>query len=409
MTRTVVVGAGLVGLACAHALQREGHAVTVLDRGLPGHGASYGNAAQIAIASIIPQATPGILRQTLTLLRDPQGPLVARPAYVARHLAWFLRFLLQGRADRTRAGTHAMAALLGQAWSTWRPLLADVGADALVSQSGALHVFGSSAAFEAARGAYEVRRELGIACEWMTPAAARELEPALTEAVQAVVRVPGMGYVRDTLALTRCLVDTIQSRGAQLLQADVLSLDGQGVTTSAGRIAADRVVLAAGAWSDRFASRLGVTVPMVSERGYHVMLPADSSPVRMPLLLVQRKVAVTPMADGIRLASVAEFTAPDAGPDPVRVAPVFAGLERWVRGLDAPPVRQWVGPRPSTPDSRPILGHAPKDSRVLLAYGHGHLGLSLAALTGQVIADLAQGRTPAIDMRSVSPSRRLPS
>jgi D-amino-acid dehydrogenase len=137
------------------------------------------------------------------------------------------------------------------------------------------------------------------------------------------------------------------------------------------------------------------------------MLAPGSSPLRMPVRMVERKVALTPMAAGIRMASVAEFTHADAPADHVRAAPVFDGLERFVQGVDAEPVSKWVGPRPSVPDSRPILGTAPAAPHVLLAYGHGHLGVTLAALTGRIIADVASGRDPRVDMRAVAPLRSL--
>jgi len=401
----VVLGAGLVGLACAHALQRDGFTVTVVDRGGVGEGASFGNAAHIAIASIIPQSTPGIIGQTIRLLKDPAGPLIVRPGYAARHLPWFARFVAQGTAERARAGTHAMAAMMAQAWDAWQPVLEDIGGGELVRQSGALHVFGSQAALRAAQAAYDLRRSLGVTCTPVDLEQARTMEPALTEQVGAVVWIPGMGYVTDTLALARRLAERIESRGGRILRAEATGVDARGVRTKEGRLDADRVVLAAGAWSHRLARELGVDIPLVSERGYHVMLAPGSSPLRMPVLMVERKVALTPMAAGIRMASVAEFAAADARADHARAERVFRGLERFVQGLDAEPVSRWVGPRPSVPDSRPILGQAPGAPHVLLAYGHGHLGVTLAALTGRVIADVASGRDPGIDMRAVAPLR----
>jgi len=400
-----VVGAGLVGLASALALQNAGFDVTVVDRGPVGEGASFGNASQIATASVVPQSVPGIWGQTLRLLRDPEGPLIARPAYIARNLSWFLRFLANGNAAQAERGTLAMAAMLGKAWDSWRPVVEQVGAQHLVRRSGALHVFRTRAALEASRRGYDTRRSLGIDAVELGIDDAMAHEPALAPTLAGAVHLPGMGYVSDTLGLSQLLAARLRQGGGQVLRADVGSIDNRGITTSLGRLDADQTVLAAGAWSPRFGAALGLRLPVVSERGYHCMLAPGSSPVRMPLLLVERKMAVTPMVQGVRMASVAEFTAPDARADHDRAARVFGQLGDWVQGLDATPVSRWVGPRPSTPDSRPVLGRAPGAPNVLLACGHGHLGLTLAALTGEVIADLARGRTPAIDMEAVSPLR----
>lgn len=401
----VVVGAGLVGLNCARSLQRDGFRVTVVDRGEPGQGASFGNASHIATASIIPQATPGVLRQTIRMLRDPRGPLVARAGYVARHLPWFLRFIANGDGGRMRTGAEAMAALMGQAWSAWRTVLDDVGAAPLVEHSGALHVFQSQQALAAARAAYEFRRELGVPFTELNPEAARAMEPALSPRIAGAMHLPDMGVVRDPLALSRSIAHVVRRDGGNIVQASAHRIDKQGVTTSAGRIDADVMVLAAGAWSTPMARQLGLRIPMVSERGYHLMYAPGSSAVRMPLLLVERKVAVTALHTGIRVASMAEFTAPDARADHARAAPVLTGLDDWLPELHREPLSRWVGPRPSTPDSRPVIGRAPTCPNVILAFGHGHLGLTLAAMTGQVVSDLASGRTPRIDMRSVAPGR----
>jgi D-amino-acid dehydrogenase len=404
MTRSAtVVGAGLVGLSCARALQREGYAVTVLDREGVCAGASFGNAAHIATASVLPQAAPGILRQFWRLARDPDGPLIARPGYVLRRANWFARFLAQARPSRYQAGAQAMAGLMAQAWPAWRSLLADTAATDLVRETGALHVFGSQAARAQAEAAYALRRQLGVPCEDLSGDEARELEPALGAKVQAAVHIPGMGMVTDTHALAQRIAARLQADGGRIEIAEVTQIGAQGVRVADVWRAADLTVLAAGAWSDRWARALGIDVPVVSERGYHLMLPASASALKLPVLLTEKKIAVTPMSQGLRLASVAEFAPPDAPPDLDRAFRVFRGLAGWVTGLEQPAVSAWVGPRPSTPDSRPIIGRSPRFPNVIAACGHGHLGLSLAAITGQAVADLARGRPGSLPAAWVSP------
>jgi len=400
-----VVGAGIVGLACARALQQAGFAITVVDRTGPCAGASFGNAAHIAIASIFPQSTPGIVGQSWRLLRDPNGPLVARPGYVLRHWPWFMRFLSLGRPDTVTRGTHIMNQLLSQAWTHWEPLLRDADAAHLVRKTGALHVFKSQTAMNKARGAYTERQRLGITCETLTAQQAMAMEPALTPNIGGAVHIPEMGLITDTHRLCMALFDRIAADGGQMLRQEVTAIRHDGVQTTEAFLPSNQVVLAAGAWSARFAKQLGVRIPVVSERGYHVMLPKTASPLHMPVLLIENKIALTPMQEGLRIASMAEFTLPDDRPDHARAAPVFQGLEQWIIGTDAPPQSRWVGPRPSTPDSRPIIGRSSLLPNVLLAYGHGHLGMTLAGLTASLVTSLATDGPPTIDMAWVSPAR----
>ncbi len=404
--KAAVLGAGVVGLACARALQRAGFEVTVVDRGPPGEAASLGNSGHLGTASIIPQATPGIWRQVPRMLLDRTSPLAVRPGYLAANLPWFLRFLVNGRREAAERGAEAMAALLGRVEESWAPLVADAGAQGIVQpKAGLMHVFRSRAALRGAAWAYDLRRRLGIRAEEMDGDAARALEPCLAAEVEAAVWLPDVGIVRDPLGLSRAIAARVEAAGGRFLRAEAAAVDARGIATRGGRVEADVVVLAAGAWSARFAAALGAPVPLAAERGYHVMLHGSNAPVRRALLLAERRVTVTPMAGGIRLATMAEFAAPEAAPDHERAAAAFAGAEAWVPGLGGRVASRWVGPRPSTPDSRPVIGRAPLAGNVLLAFGHGHLGMTLAALTGEVVANLALGREAGIDLAPVSPAR----
>jgi len=184
-----------------------------------------------------------------------------------------------------------------------------------------------------------------------------------------------------------------------------MGVDARGIQMAEGRLDADITVIAAGAWSARFAAPLGARIPLAAERGYHIMLEGSNTPVRRALMLAERRMAMTPMLHGIRLSGMAEYDDPDAAPNHACAAQVLDGAAAWVPGIGGRVASQWVGPRPSTPDSLPVIGRAPKAPNVIFAFGHGHLGLTMAALTGEAVTELAQGRPTTLDLSAVSPTR----
>lgn len=407
--KSLVIGAGVVGAAVAHALQAAGHATVLVERGEPGMGASFGNAGHIGTASMLPQATPGIWRNVPKWLRDPSSPLAVRPGAMVKHLPWFLRFLAQSPPAAMERNAAAIAALLAEVPGSWRALAADAGAEHLFDHtSGLLHVFEGVAAMEAGRWAYDLRQRFGVRVVELDAAATREREPCLAEHIHGGMWLPDVALVRDPLALTQAVVARFRALGGEVLQARVTGLWVERgrvrvVQTEGGSLEADLVVLCAGAWSGALGRQLGARVKLAAERGYHVMARGGNAPVRQPLMLAERRVVVSPMNTGLRMTTLAQFDAPDATPDHDRAARVFAGAEGAIPGVTGGIETRWMGPRPSTPDGLPVIGRAPRAENAILAYGHGHLGLTMAALTGRMVLDTLAGRTLP---EFVSPSRR---
>ena len=407
----LVLGAGVVGAASALGLRREGWRVTLLDRGAPGEGASLGNAGSIAIASVVPQATPAQVRAIPKLLREADGALVARWPYVLRELPWFARFVANGGRDRMERNARALAALMERVPETWDALAAEAGAADLFARAGLLHVWRGGAAMRGAAWAYDLRRRLGVRVEELDADAARAREPALQGEVAGARFMPDVPAVADPLELTRRLVARFESLGGAVERAEAREVvregdRARGVRTAGGDLLdADLVVLAAGAWSARLARPHGSRVPVVAERGYYVMVSGANARVSRPLLLVEARVMASPMRGGLRLTTMAEFADPDAPPDHERAARVLEGASASLPGVMGRVESRWAGPRPSTPDSLPVIGRAPHAANLLLAYGHGHLGLTWAGVTAEAVADLAAGRPPRTDLAACAPTR----
>jgi glycine/D-amino acid oxidase-like deaminating enzyme len=407
----LVLGAGVVGVASALMLRRDGWRVTLLDRGAPGEGASFGNAGNLGVGSVVPQATPAQVRAIPKLLREADGPLVARWPFVLRNLPWFARFVLNGRRSRMEANARALAALMERVPETWDALAAEADAAELFARVGLLHVWRGEAAMRGALWAYELRRRLGVRVEELDAGAARAREPALQGEVAGARFLPDVPTVTDPLELTRRLVARFEALGGAVERAEASEVvregdRARGVRTARGDLLdADLVVLAAGAWSARLARAHGARVPVVAERGYHVMVSGANARVRQPLLLVEARVMASPMRGGLRLTTMAEFADPDAPPDHDRAARALEGASASLPGVMGRVESRWVGPRPSTPDSLPVIGRAPPAANLLLAYGHGHLGLTWAGVTAEAVADLAAGRPPRTDLAACAPAR----
>lgn len=405
-----IIGAGIVGLSSALALQRDGHRVTLIDPLPPGEGTSYGNAGMIQVDSCVPIATPGVLRQVPRMLLDPEGPLVIRWRYLARLTPWLLRFVAASRPGRVEEISFALAALLDQAWDAYRPLIADSGADDLFRPTGELFVYRRLAAYEAARPDHDLRRRRGVRLEELGPAEMRQLEPALASDIARGVFSPDCHKVADPLSLSRRFADRIAGNGGTFLRetvADIeLGADGPAaVITDQARRPVDRLVLAAGAFSKRLAARLGARLPLDTERGYHLMLPKPGVDLRVPLLVGDHRFGIIPMTHGIRLAGTAELGGIHAPPNYRRARMLGPMAKKIVPDLNIDDGVEWMGYRPAMPDSLPVIGKVPGTDRAVLAFGHGHSGLTLAAITANLVADLIAGRDSEIDLTPYRPDR----
>lgn len=412
--RVTVVGAGIVGICCALYLQREGRRVTLVDRLPPGEGTSSGNAGLIQVGACVPMATPGVLARVPAMLLDPNGPLIIRWRYLARIAPWLMRFVGAAAPSRVEAISIALATLLDQADAAYAPLIASSGADDLFRPTGELHVFRRESAYRAAMEHYDLRRRRGVKLDFLDGSELRQLEPALSPEVKRGVLIPDCRLVIDPLSLSQRLARRFVADGGEILTEEVEDIEFgpsgphtlvTGGAGGGGRRDVGELVLAAGAFSRPWADKLGARVPLDTERGYHLMLPEPGIDLRTPLLAGDHRFAIIPMQKGLRLAGTSELAGLRAPPYYGR-ADMLAGLaERYVPGINTRGGVKWMGFRPSMPDSLPVVGRSPRWPNVYFAFGHGHLGLTLGAITGRLVADMAAGRDPRVDLSPYRPDR----
>lgn len=409
--KITVVGAGIVGTATASYLQRDGHEVTLVDMQPPGEYTSFGNAGILSPGSCVPLATPGIAWNVPGYLADPMGPLAVRWGYLPAAMPWFLRFLAASRPQRVEKIADALRALLRQTFDAYEPLVRHAGVEDLVRRTGYIVVYEHRKAYEGDATAWRLRRERGVVVEEIDDRAIHDKVPQLGGRYDVGLWLPEQGYVANPERLTKSLAAQFQRDGGRFLQHRVLDIalrDGKvsGLATDDGHtLPVDLVVLSAGVHTRALAAKLGDRVPLEAERGYHVTFTRPGIALPMPVFAPEHKFFVTPMEMGLRIAGQSEFAGIEPDPDYRRADILARHARRMFPTLDSAEATQWMGRRPSLPDSLPIIGPASRVANAYYAFGHGHTGLCGGAPTGRIIADLIAGRRPSIDVAPYSVSR----
>ncbi len=404
-----VIGAGVVGMSTALYLQREGFRVTVIDRGPPGEGCSLGNAGMLGTASCVPIAMPGTLAKVPRMLL-PDGPLNLRWRLLPRLVPWLMRFRAAARPKRVAAISDAMYALQNRLLDAHLDLLGDAGRTDLVSRAGKLYLYQSASEQDANAAGLVLQRQHGIAYDELDADAVRQLMPGVGGPVHGGTFYPGVCHCLDPLKMVQAYAELFVRQGGKLLQEEVrdfeIGADGpRRVITDGGSHDVSTVVIAAGAWSTAMVRRFGARVPVESERGYHVMLPRSGIELRVPVKVQGRSIILTPMADGLRITGIAEFGGLEAPADPRRFATILKHARAVLPKLNSEGMTEWMGHRPSTPDSLPVLDRSARFPSVLFAFGHGHFGFGLGAISGRLVAELAAGKPPLVDLAPYSARR----
>jgi glycine/D-amino acid oxidase-like deaminating enzyme len=410
MTDIAVVGAGVVGMCCARALQRAGHRVTLFDPAPPGRGASFGNAGHIAIDHVRPLARFDTLRQVPRMLTDPLGPLAIRWRDAPSLVPWLARFALAARPAQVERGTTALAGLLSGAPEAWAEEVRGSNLAGLFRAKGALVVYDSDGAFRAGAHERAVQRRHGVALETMDGDAARARAPGLNRSIRHATYFAAAQHVVDPHGLVVGLADIFAREGGRIEPHAVIGFDAadgfvRAVETVHGPRKVEAVVLAAGLGSRRIGRHLGLNLPVVAERGYHLNLEATGACFEMPVSWAERGFAVTPMDGVIRLAGTVELAAPDAPPTWARAELLVGHAQRLFPGLGGREASRWMGMRPTLPDYLPAIGRAPRQRNLYLALGHQHIGLTTAATTARIIRDLVAGKPPEFDIAAFAPDR----
>jgi D-amino-acid dehydrogenase len=405
-----VVGAGIVGVSTALWLQREGHRVTLIDREGPAAGASYGNGGVLASAAVVPVTVPGLLAKAPRMLLDPNQPLFLRWRHLPRLAPWLWRYLSHANARETRRIARAIHGVVADSLSEHLALARGTLAERFVVPSDYLYVYRSRQEFRADAFGWSLREELGWQWEELEGPAFHAYDPVFSRELGFAVRFAGHGHITDPAAYLRALAAHFQTEGGRVIRAEVTDIAREagrvtGVRAGGETIAAEAVVIATGAWSGALTRRLGLNVPLETERGYHLELWEPSAMPRAPVMIAGGKFVVTPMEGRLRLAGVVEFGGLAAGPRRAPVELLRRGARAAMPGLRWKEERVWMGHRPTTADSIPVIGEVPGVKGVWLGFGHHHIGLTAGPRTGRLLAQMVSGRKPNLDVAPYTPAR----
>jgi D-amino-acid dehydrogenase len=401
-TDAIVLGAGIVGTSVALHLAKRGLSVALVDRGGVGEQTSYGNSGVIEGSTILPPAFPSrfgaLMRVALKRASDANYHLSFLP-----HVApWLLAFRAASRPDRIAETARLNRPLFARAVPEHEALMQEAGATHYLRKTGWLKLYRRADALKALQLEFDLAGEFGLPLQALDAGGAQALEPSLRPVFAHGVFWPKAASVSNPLAVTRAYAVRFAALGGVMLDGDARTLHRAAgrwrVETDEGGVDAPEVVVALGPWAPDLLEPLGLRLPMAVKRGYHRHFHAQgNATLARPVVDVDYGYLITPMEQGIRLTTGAEFAARDAKPTPVQ----FDRLMPQARALfplgDRTDARTWLGSRPCFADSRPVIGRAPGLSGLWLAIGHAHWGLTLGPVTGRLIADMMMGDPPFCD------------
>ncbi|MBB2895174.1 FAD-binding oxidoreductase [Pseudomonas sp. AS2.8] len=407
----IVVGGGIVGVCCALWLQRDGLAVTLIDPAAPGDSTAKWSCGQMAVSEVVPLSKPGILKKIPGWLLDQQGPLALRPSALPGILPWFLRFLACARPARIQTIAAELATLTREVYHDYAVLLEACPDKRLLGERPILEVFATPQGLAQERHHFELRERLGFQVEELDAAAIADLEPALAGRFKHGLLFPDWRAVSDTEGFIAALTASFEQAGGRRIRERVTRLDEQqgqatGVTLADGRrLPAERVVIAAGTGSRAFFGQLGLSIPLAGIAGYQVVLPNPEIEIHHSTIYADGGFCFAPMTRGLQIGGTIEFAGEGAKPNFARADIILEKARRVLPQLRTTDFEYGVGYRPFLPDTKPIIDRSQRLPNVLLAFGHGQLGLTLGATTGRLIADLASGRATTLDLHPFRASR----
>jgi D-amino-acid dehydrogenase len=409
--KVAVIGAGMVGVSTAIWLQRSGHEVILIDREGVAAGASYGNAGILACSGIIPVTTPGLIFKAPRMLLDPDQPLFLRWSYLPKILPWLVKFLKKANTKDMNHIVSKLHHIMYDSVDQHMALAKDTAAEKFIKPYSYVHGFTDKAHYTKDEKYFNILRQHGYELIEMQPDEIAEFDPALKGKFGYAIRSTSDGKITDPGAYIHALADDFKSKGGEVAIGEVSEIflkdnKATGIRFVDGKVMyADQIVISSGAWSAKLTNKLGLNIPLETERGYHLEFVNPNIELKSPVMVTTGKFGMNSMEGRLRCAGIVELGGLDAEPSR---AP-FELLKRQVHALfpelEYDEVSEWMGHRPSTPDSLPLIGAFGNTPNVWAGFGHQHLGLTGGPKTGRWIAQMISGEKINEDLTAYSPDR----
>lgn len=408
-TDILIIGGGVIGLSIANRLLQANRTVLMVDPAEPGSGASYGNAGTIADYAVVPVASPSIFKKLPALLFNRDSPLSIRRSAIVALAPWLLRFLHQALPAATQRNMQALVSILTNAAPRWKDLAEQINGQSLLQAKGCLYLYDDPSSFEIGRQDISHRQSLGVEAEMLTPAELAHLEPGLPTVQGGAAYFPNAVYLNDPGQFLNLLVTQLINQGLQFQQQSVTQLSRhksgiEATLTTGGRISANQVIIAAGAHSRDLARMAGDRIPLDTERGYHLEFDLDRPLLQRPVSATSRGFYMTPMQGRLRVAGTVELGGLNPKVSRHRLEKLQQGINCYFPHLKQPD-RSWLGFRPSIPDSLPVISASQYGNDIIYAFGHGHIGMTLAPITAELVYALLTSTTPPLDPSPYSAQR----
>jgi D-amino-acid dehydrogenase len=408
-TNIAVLGGGVIGLSVALRMLNSGREVVLIDPEEPGSGTSYGNAGTIAEYAVLPVGSPEVIKRLPSLLFNKNSPIAIKRSEIISLAPWLMKFLYQSMPKQAEKNAQSIAKILVNARLRWEDLANQINGSSLLNSNGSIYIYKSKSIYDAGLKDINHRKTLGLNAQMLNPSELSKLEPNINLIEGGAAYFPDCAYMSDPGKMMKLLLNACVEKGCQVIRQTAKNIErtnnGVKVTLNdKSTILSKHLVVSAGAFSKKFAKQVGDNIPLDVERGYHVEYDMNEPLLNRPCCSADGGFYMSPMSGRLRVVGTVELggVSPKISMD--RINHLEKGASNFFPSLGKSS-RSWLGFRPSIPDSKPVISASKKGNDIVYAFGHGHIGLTLAPITAEIVESIITGKKPPIQTHEFSVQR----